>query len=338
MSYCPTKWISPYTYTELGKAIATSAAVSATADGAAPEELRSAEEPVTDEDEYLHLNFRIHEEGRVELLPSFHLKGPAPSGEAGTPTAITCDMLGPEDRIIERWRCRLTRPDREPDAPDLVFNEHLRWHAETRAIAFRRRGELCRRYELADAPPEVTVEVRRRGDRDHIARVDWKPTDKTAPLTYLLRFSHDDGATWRAVDADLTALGLEVDLDLLPGGESCRSQVVASSGIRTAVADSDAFALAVKPVQPYILEPPPDAVFDEGAVVTLRGLGYSPDFETTPFDDVTWHSNLEGHLGVGYQLALRTLRVGRHRITLSLPDGLGDQATAGVFIDLRRAE
>jgi hypothetical protein len=202
--------------------------------------------------------------------------------------------------------------------------------------AFRRHGEVLHRQELEEPPPELALKApRRTGDREEVIRLEWKPAQKEPPLTYLLRYSHDGGETWRAVAADLTEPRCAVNLDLLPGGEDCRFQVVASSGIRTTVTESDPFAVPVKPVQAHILEPQPDAVYREGEAVVLRGGGFSPDHETTRFDEVSWRSSLEGHLDVGYELAVATLSPGRHRITLSVPDGLGGEATAGAFIEVR---
>jgi hypothetical protein len=126
--------------------------------------------------------------------------------------------------------------------------------------------------------------------------------------------------------------------DLLPGGEDCRFQVVASSGIRTTVTETEPFALPEKAVRAHILAPAPHAIFSAREAVVLRGCGFSPNYGTTRFDDMLWSSGLDGHLGIGYECVVSTLRSGRHRITLSVPDGLGGEATAGVFIEVHSAD
>jgi hypothetical protein len=329
MSYCGPVWVSPYTYTGLKSGITSAPAA------AHPErpETRDAK------GEYLQLNFRIHADGQVELLPSFHLEGLVPTREIGPATPVRCDLLGPDDRILETHRCHLTDPHQDPDAPELVLHELVPWHPETRAIVFRRHGEVCHREEVEEPPPEITLKApKRAGDREEVMRLEWKPARREPSLTYLVRYSHDGGATWRAVAADLTEPRSAVNLDLLPGGDDCRFQVVASRGIRTTVTESDPFAVPVKPVQAQVLDPRPDAVYREGEAVVLRGGGFSPDHETTRFDEVSWSSSVDGHLGVGYEHAVTTLSPGRHRITLSVPDGLGGEATSAVFIEVRPAD
>ena len=151
---------------------------------------------------------------------------------------IWCDLLGPDDRILETHRCHASDSHSDADEPELLFRELIPWHPDTRAIVFRRNGEVCHRYELPAAPPDITLHAREPlADRDGIMSLEWKPAQKAAQkassLTYVLRYSHDGGATWRAIAADLTEPRHDVNLNLLPGGEDCRFQVVASSGIRT---------------------------------------------------------------------------------------------------------
>jgi hypothetical protein len=64
-------------------------------------------------------------------------------------------------------------------------------------------------------------------------------------------------------------------------------------------------------------------------------VGHSPDFETADFEDTMWTSNRDGYLGVGDQLTTHTLSPGRHRISVSVPDGLGGEASATVSIQIR---
>ena len=62
------------------------------------------------------------------------------------------------------------------------------------------------------------------------------------------------------------------------------------------------------------------------------GAGHSPDFGASAFEEVAWSSSLAGALGSGYQLTRDDLRPGTHPITLRVPDGLGDEVSAGIWI------
>ena len=67
----------------------------------------------------------------------------------------------------------------------------------------------------------------------------------------------------------------------------------------------------------------------------LLGGGFSPDFETTDFDDVVWTSDRDGVIGTGYQVITHSLSAGRHRISIGFPDGLGGEASASVFVSFK---
>jgi hypothetical protein len=93
MSYCGPVWVSPYTYIGLKNGITASPAT-AHAD-------RAGDLTPTVEREHLHLNFRVHRDGKVELLPSFHLKGTPPAAlpEVGFESPVSCDLMAGE-RVV----------------------------------------------------------------------------------------------------------------------------------------------------------------------------------------------------------------------------------------------
>jgi len=331
MSQCAPRWTSPYTYSQLKINITTSSASSLAAAGPLPAEVRSVER------EYLHLSFRMYRDGKVELLPSFHLHGSTPAPPVGTPSPISLDLWDSDERTIVFHRCYfITHQD--PEGSYLEFHEALPWESEAHSIVFFRDGEKVHTHRIEERPPEVReVSIRAPdGEEAPVRRVAWRGQhpEEGRSLTYLLRYSNDGGDTWRTVVADLSESGYDVDLDSLPGGEECAFQVVASSGIRTVVTPTEFFAVPQKPRKAMILSPSADAIFTQGEQVVLRGIGFSPDFETAEFRDMVWNSNLEGVIGIGYEVITQALSVGRHRITLSIPDGLGEVASSGVFIEI----
>jgi hypothetical protein len=323
MSYCGPVWVSPYTYIALKNAITASPA------SAHPERAGGKSAP----GEYLYINFRAHRDGKVDLLPSFHLDGMPPRVEVGPRSPISCHLLGGQGEILESHHCHLNDPHQDPDDPYLELHEVLPWYAETRVIAFFREGKLCHELEVESEPPRVCMQPPARLEEPKdLMRVEWYGEHPKTPVTYVLRYSHDDGKTWRAVIADLTEHSHVVNLDLLPGGERCKFQVVASAGTRTALAETGTFSVPQKPRKVYILSPERDSTFRRGEPVVLLGGGFSPDFQTTDFEDVTWTSSIDGLMGVGYQVIVHTLSVGRHKITLSFPDGLGGEASGSIFV------
>jgi hypothetical protein len=76
----------------------------------------------------------------------------------------------------------------------------------------------------------------------------------------------------------------------------------------------------------------------QGESVVLAGVGYSPDFETTPHEEVIWTSNVAGFIGYGPEVITETLSPGLHKITLGVADGLGGEASADVLIKINPKE
>ncbi len=333
MSYCGPVWTSPYTYVGLKNAI--------TASPAAAHPQRAGSRHL--EGEYLFLNFRMHKDGRVEVMNSFHLPTPSPPLEMGRETSVGCDLLCKDGAVLESHLCRLTNPHHDEGGPSVEFYEAIRWNDKTHTITFYRDGKVCHTIEVEERAPEVAFSATQQAERrPEMMRLEWSAKPATAakqaqgPLQYILRYSNDAGRTWRAVAANLTENSHVVNLDMLPGGEECMFQVVASSGVRTAVANTKPFAVPRKPRKGYILSPEKSGVtFRQGEEVVFLGGGFSPNFATTDFEDVVWTSDRDGVIGTGYQVITHLLSAGRHRISIGFPDGLGGEASASVFVTIK---
>jgi hypothetical protein len=322
----PTQWISPYTFRGLFFAIhypLPFPGIAAAVDR-----------------EYLYLNFRMHRNGTVDLLPSFHLAGLVPEADNGPPSPVAFELRDTEKQIIGFYRCRLTDPHADPDdGPYYDFHKLVPWETETRSIGFLRDGEEVAEVEVEEKEPEITTKpVTKPVDRENRMRLEWEAKNDTKPLTYLVRYSNDGGENWLGLAAGLTKPSFEVDLDSLPGGERCVFQVGASSTVRTKVEETMPVSVPVKPRRPYIVSPEPGATFLQEEPVSLAGVGYSPDFETTPLDEAAWSSNVAGFIGYGYEIITETLAPGPHKITLSVADGLGGEASADVRIRIKPKE
>jgi hypothetical protein len=331
---CGPLWVSPSTYTRLFRSILFPGPPQPFVQLAA-------------EREYLHLNFRMLRDGAVELLPSFHLSDVRPLPELAVAedrprSPVAFELRDGEDQVIGFHRCHLlTLPTAEvdPDSPYHDFHEVVPWERETRSIAFFRDGGEVHKVDVEEQAPEITAaSVTELDDRTNRIRLEWEAQHDTESLTYLVRYRNDEDAGWLLLAQGLAEPKFDVDLDSLPGGESCIFQIGASSTIRTTVAETDPFSVALKPRRPYIVYPEPDSTFAQGESVVLRGVGYSPDFETAPPDEVVWTSNVAGFLGYGYEVLPETLAAGLHKITLSVTDGRGGEASADVLIKKKPRE
>jgi hypothetical protein len=365
---CGPSWISPYHYVAIKYRLTPGSViklvVSAAASGS-PEEVSTAASgsPETEqemESEYLYLRFRMHRDGKVDLRPSFLLptRNPDPQ-DTGPPSPVSVDLLDAEGEIIVSQFChanvdipyyRDPEESHDPYEAHLYFYEAIRWYPGVKTIVFLRRNEEVDRIEVEEEPPE-TGTPRVEEQEGNRRRIRWggpeerdeeegvhDERDGEDHIAYWLRYSHDGGDTWQAVAADLSEPYHDVDLGLLPGGERCVFQVIASAGIRTAVAETEPLSAPQKPRQAYILSPEPGAAFGPEQGVVLKGGGFSPDFRMPEFDSVVWTSNIDGFIGTGYKVVMRVPSAGRHRITLSIPDALGGEATASVYVTINPSE
>jgi len=181
--------------------------------------------------------------------------------------------------------------------------------------------------------PAVTVRVP--GRPTGKVRLSWttKYTQSTS-VRYMVRYSNDDGETWLPVAVDLTTTHCEVDFDQLPGGDQCRFQVLASVGLRTGRAQSDAFKVPIKPRHAQIAEVPDPDGTRPAHVVELAGCAYSPD-GCADEETLQWDSSLNGAVGIGSHLIANDLVPGEHVITLVAPDGLENGAETRAEIRVR---
>lgn len=328
-SGCSPVWISPYTFVGVRNAIVATqpfslAASSEDLDAAASIEadLVGASDPA----EHLHLIVRVHEEGHAEFVSAFHVVGPIVAEEQGPLSSITCELLAADGRVIESARLYGALLQREQATVSQYFGA-VPWDSSAHALALTRNGERIYERPLERSAPRVRLgspEIQ--DERGHVVRFEWttEAVDDAA-VAYVPRYSHDDGESWRAVGPVQSETSYVLDLRTLPGGQRCRFQVLASSGVRTSATETDPFTVEVKPTVVEILSPGDSTELRAGEAVLLHGRAFSPDFATTPAEGMLWFSDRDGLLGTGPEARV-TLSTGAHELTLRVADGLGGEA------------
>ncbi|HEY9285890.1 MAG TPA: hypothetical protein VIP46_20740 [Pyrinomonadaceae bacterium] len=330
-------WISPYHYKKMMNAIRTTEGT-----GDFPPLIVSFTATV------MLFNFRVHRGGRVEVAPSYPVTGLPAIRDGRPPADIMLDLYDRNGELIDSHRCHRHNPYQDPDGAYLDFHEALPWPEDVgEVVVVRGRRRLGRLRVGGERGREVRVEGVRRLEQEgqgDLARIDWSVSgddpqeggaDETAAL---VRYSHDGGRTWQAVAADLREARCLVNLDLLPGGDDCRFQLVVSSGLSAAVAESEPFAVRLKPRRAHIVSPRDGQTFRAGDPVVFAGAGHSPDYGTSADDEVAWSSSLECcGLGTGSHLVRDDLPPGTHRVTLATGDGRGGETTASVWIKVEAA-
>jgi hypothetical protein len=320
MSYDWDRWVSPFTYMGIRDTM-----FNRFRDRTAARSFQ-----LTDDvrQETLFLSFRVQRDGTVQVRPGFHLPARPQPIDRSPLADVSCELLDADGEVLMFHRCRLRGSHLDPNGPHIDFREALLWRDEAIAIRFLRDKQVLHVHSVEESAPVVELSADEISYSEKPVTLSWAGRHSDRELTYLVRYSNDAGQTWRVVAANLSQSECRLRQRTLPGGERCLVQVVASSGIRTSVAQSKPFVVPVTPRKATILS----AETSTGQVV-LRGGAFSPDFGLGAPQDVAWSSNLDGLLGHGFALvADRLTTQGLHVITLTAPDGLGGVATASTSV------
>ncbi len=166
--------------------------------------------------------------------------------------------------------------------------------------------------------------------------ITWTATDPDGDsLFYRVEYS-SDGRRWSILPPSVTTTSFATDFSLLPGGSQARIRVTASDGIHSASAVSGIFEVPLKETEVTIDSPEADATYRLESGIAFHGSAYDPQ-EGEIFDDqrLVWTSDRNGEVGRGPSLfVMRQLAAGRHLITLTATNSLGQTASRSVTIHL----
>ena len=164
--------------------------------------------------------------------------------------------------------------------------------------------------------------------------VQWQASDAdNDPMTYLLQYSADGGATWRPLSGIINNRSATVDPAKLPGTTQGKFRVLASDGVNTGQGTSNgAFTMADKAPVARIESPAAGAHYIPGQPVALIGQAMDVEDGALTGNALQWTSNLSGALGSGQMLHVTDLPEGLHTITLTAQDTGGHHVAKSVTI------
>ena len=188
-----------------------------------------------------------------------------------------------------------------------------------------RDGEIVwKRKRPARAPKLTRVEASYDGKSGEIA-LRWKASVDAKAKDHAfvaLRWSADDGKTWRALQTGLTEESAQIDPANLPGG-AIRFEIRLSDGFDTVVAQTDAVELPQRPPSVAILHPADGGSVPRDRLMHLRATLDAPG--GAPQDGAALVWSIDGkEVGKGADLWVETPETGRHKVTVKT--GKGDLA------------
>jgi len=324
MTYCPYQWISDVTYKGLRDYLVAQGALAA--------------QKIASVGEYLIV---IGAANRTQNTAELHTLYRIPDVTAPAPPISgthRLKLLGAGDAVLADYPFTPGKDtSTEPGEDEIgLIGEIVPWVTGTQRVAvYSGTLELASRL-VSTNTPTVTVLSPNGGEVfTDTAVVSWSAGDADQdPLTYVLQYSIDDGATWQAVSVGITSTTVyTLDLTLLPGTDQGRVRVIASDGVNTGMDTSDgAFRVARKPPQARILSSALGSSFLFGQTVILVGEGTDAEDGVLADLALSWQSSLSGTLGTGRMLAVTGLITGTHVITLTATDSDGNTATTTVQV------
>ena len=324
MGYCGNPWVSPYTYRALISGINNQPSPAAAVADGHVEKLRYQQE-------HLYLNFRVSCNGDVDLQSGFSMVGPGGSSN-GEPTKHSIELHDGQGNVLWAKRLVLEEAHQSHNDSHTQYSEAIPMLDGAARLAFKcGHADGPTTVDIPAKAPAISIKALKLdacAAQSGTVQLKWTTQcGKDEQVTSIIRYTNDGGETWRPVAVALEESEYVVDLDQLPGGKNCRLQVMASTLLRTAMAETEVFAVSRTPAQAMISPVPQDGQTQQSEVVELAGCAYSPD-GCADEGDCRWNSSLDGDLGCGEYLIANNLTPGEHIISFTAPDGVGGSTRA----------
>ncbi len=272
-------------------------------------------------------------DGSVELLPFANLLQTAPPEVPSAGDYVLRLRSGGGALLGETaFEPKLT----EPIGPDPELGTFLIGVAADpaiRIVEIVHDGEVVASRMASANAPVVQVTSPNGGENLTGATVNlqWTGSDADGdPLTYVVQYSPDNGATWTTLGVDLTATGVQIPRSSLPASTQGRLRVQASDGFLTAFDTSNAtFTVANNPPFVSLGDPDDGRLYVGDQLVFLDALSFDPEDGNLADSRLAWTSSLDGALGADNNFSVKAsdLSAGTHVITVTATDDGGAQAT-----------
>lgn len=323
MSYCqsgmlPTKWISPYRWSNLFSTFSVPAA--------------SDVQSITALGNMYYISGSINQNGTGALNPAF-----IQVGESSIPARVanaSIELRGPKDEIVGGLPFNVSfLIDPEEPFSTTYFNlmVPVPVDATVSRIVLVYNNAVLDEIVVSNNPPVVTVNQPSAGGQAlsaesilapaSILTLSWTASDADGDtLSYTILYSPDGGSNWYPVASNVTTSSLEIDTTTLPGGTGGIFRVIATDGANTSEDDNN--TPVVMPNNfPSVVVSGANQV-PEGAATSLTGEAFDAEDGELLEENYVW-SEAGTPLGTGKTLNA-LLSLGTHTVTLSVADSNGN--------------
>jgi Leucine-rich repeat (LRR) protein len=327
MSYCYSRWISPFRYNNL----------------LAESDLFNSSPLVEDRLEisgYLVLSGMIFTDDSAYLDPVRVVDSEPDWDNPLSGSGYCLQAVDISSVVLDEVCFDLDLEPNETQEPFTV-DSFLIYLPENENIArvMIKKGDLeLTSIQVSETVPEVEILSPNGGETwgaDEIRTVQWQGSDLDGDtLYYDVFYSSDGGLNWSPLAIDLQITSLDVYTGDLPGSENAFIRVAVSDGFNNDSDESDAiFSVDAKLPHANIITPVDNQEFLSGTSIILNGSGYDPEDGILDGSVLCWSSSLDGDLGCG-ETILPVLSSGEHLITLQVQDSDGNIVSASSTINV----
>jgi hypothetical protein len=324
MTYCPSQWISDYTYEAILDYMQDNFAATTRSANVAGDHLVVAGviNPAA---------------GSAQLEPLYVVPDPVavPSREPGAYDIVLRNGAGAE---LARYAFTPAEMEpgppaditaTEPDLTRLLISEIVPFLGGTDQVLIEGPSGVLAQVNAGPASPSVTLLSPNGGEilTGDTVSVSWTASDPDGDeLVFHVDFSPDDGVSWEAVALGVTGNGVDIYREnLLSTQNQGRFRVWASDGIHTSSDTSDAgFTITTRAPDLTIVSPLDGSVIARQQTINLQAVAYSDVAGFLDGANVRWVSNLDGLLATGAQATVTDLSEGVHTVIVRATDGKRD--------------
>ena len=258
-------------------------------------------------------------------------------GESDLRPDLTLALLDNEERVLAKGHAQVSIAGERADVPAeladsgaLAFHGDVEWVEGTSfLVLYADQTELLRRA-VSDSSPKVDLSVDPDGLADGVLRLAWSAGDADGDtLRFDVLAEYLDGRS-ELLAAGLSESSIEIESSRVPGG-SAALKVIASDGFHRSESNPVTIELPNLAPQVLILTPEDGESVEGGSTIGLRASVRDPERESLEGDQILWHSDLTGFLGIGTDLDV-VLPPGTHVLTAEAADSGGARGSAQVTI------
>jgi uncharacterized repeat protein (TIGR01451 family) len=256
----------------------------------------------------------------------------------GTPGPYTVELRDDEGGVLASDSFGLTVIAAEgEESGALPFSWALPYHADGARVVLKKDDTILATRIASAHAPMVTMLSPNGGETiTDTLSMTWDGSDPDGDdLEYVLQYSADAGGSWQPLAIGITTTTAMVDGSDLPGSDQCLVRIAASDGFHTAYDQVDSpLSAPRKDPTALILRPSEGYTYTFGSLIVLNGQAHDQDRDPIQGEDLSWTSDRDGLLGPGEEVAVTTLSVGQHAISLTATDGQGLTGEDAVTIEV----